>query len=263
MNQYKLIACDLDGTLLLNGAQSLSPKTLGLIERLLDRGYLFIAASGRQYTNLRRLFAPLQDRIGYLCENGCLGYYQGERLFKEHLDYDLGQTLIKAIMDTKDAEVLLTGERVSYLQPKTESYFLHMRDVVKNDVIRVVDILNTPEDYMKISLYQEGGLKDIESWQRRFGHVSTVVTGGHAWLDMMPLHVNKATGLSKILSHLNIDKKEVIAIGDNDNDLEMLQLAGYPVAMNLGKPGVKAAARLIIKNCEPFFEDLLNGVELV
>ena len=55
----RLIASDLDGTLLQNGAQVLSPEIFKLIPALKKKGIHFIAASGRQYANLRRLFAPL------------------------------------------------------------------------------------------------------------------------------------------------------------------------------------------------------------
>ena len=57
MNEIKLIACDLDGTLLLHGAQACTRKALELIGELCDRGIYFVPASGRQYPNLRRLFA--------------------------------------------------------------------------------------------------------------------------------------------------------------------------------------------------------------
>ena len=62
-----------------------------------------------------------------------------------------------------------------------------------------------------------------------------MVTGGNEWLDMMPLNVNKGSALLKILDHLGIGQEECMAIGDNDNDLEMLKLAGYPVAVKSGK----------------------------
>ena len=57
MSGIRLIACDLDGTLLLNGAQRLEPKIFTLIRELTRKGIYFAAASGRQYTNLRRRFA--------------------------------------------------------------------------------------------------------------------------------------------------------------------------------------------------------------
>ena len=64
----KLIASDLDGTLLQNGAQRLNPEVFDMIRTLKSHGILFTAASGRQYTNLRRLFAPVKDDIAYVAE---------------------------------------------------------------------------------------------------------------------------------------------------------------------------------------------------
>ncbi len=52
----KLIASDLDGTLLHNGAQKLTPRAIELIHELTQKGIHFVAASGRQYDNERRLF---------------------------------------------------------------------------------------------------------------------------------------------------------------------------------------------------------------
>ena len=77
----KLIASDLDGTLLLHGAQMLRTETCGLIHRLYkEKGIYFVSASGRQYDNQQRLFAPVADEIAYICENGCLSFFEGDML---------------------------------------------------------------------------------------------------------------------------------------------------------------------------------------
>ena len=66
----KMICSDLDGTLLQYGKKTLEPLIFAQIEALADRGILFCPASGRQYTSLRALFAPVADRCAFLCENG-------------------------------------------------------------------------------------------------------------------------------------------------------------------------------------------------
>ena len=76
----KLIASDLDGTLLLNGAESLRPETSGLIQELTRQGRIFAAASCRQYANMCRLFKGVEEEIAYICENGSLVIYQGKIL---------------------------------------------------------------------------------------------------------------------------------------------------------------------------------------
>ncbi|MGN0268732.1 MAG: HAD family hydrolase [Lachnospiraceae bacterium] len=259
MARIKLIACDLDGTLLLNGAQSLRPDTCGLIQSLLDGGIMFFAASGRQYTNLQRLFYPVREKIGYLCENGCVSFYQNRQLHKEQMDRSLGRELIHAIQQKDGAEVLVSGVMESYVQPKDMGFYYHMRDVVKNDVTLVPDILCTDEDYMKISVYESGGVKDESYWKNRFGNRCTVVTGGNEWLDMMPLHVNKATALTYILTHLGISPDDCMAIGDNDNDREMLQLVGHPVAMKSAKPEIRALARYETDTVEHLLWNIICG----
>lgn len=258
IENIKLIACDLDGTLLLNGAQSLRPDTCGLIEGLLDRGILFFAASGRQYTNLRRLFWPVRDRIGYLCENGCVSFYQNRQLRKERMERSLGQEIIRAIQQKEGVEVLVSGVMESYVQPKDMGFYYFLRDIVRNDVALVPDILRTDEEYMKISVYEPGGIRDAECWKEQFASRCTVVTGGNDWLDMMPLHVNKASALLNILARMGIPPRDCMAIGDNDNDREMLKLAGYPVAVRSAKPEIRALATYEIDTVEGLFQEILS-----
>ena len=64
----KLIASDLDGTLLQNGAQSLPAEVIPFIEKLaIEHGILFVAASGRQYPNLVRLFGSASKHMAFIC----------------------------------------------------------------------------------------------------------------------------------------------------------------------------------------------------
>ena len=64
----KLIACDLDGTLLHPGEREPRPEAFELIDELHRRGIVFMPASGRQYASLRYLFAPVADELAYVCE---------------------------------------------------------------------------------------------------------------------------------------------------------------------------------------------------
>jgi Cof subfamily protein (haloacid dehalogenase superfamily) len=236
----KLIASDLDGTLLLNGAQTLPDGVCELIRRLKRQGILFVAASGRQYANLRRLFAPVADDIAYICENGCLVFYKGKMLHKEHMDWETGQEIIGAIRDKDTAEVLLSGENTSYIQPKLDSYRYRLETVVKNNVTVVEDILKTDEPYFKISVYEKDGLDNTsEYWKNRFGDRVTVVTSGNEWLDMMPFGVNKASAMKVLMHHFKIRPEECMAFGDNYNDVEMLRLVGESYAMETGQEYVK------------------------
>ena len=62
----KLVASDLDGTLLFKGAQSLPEEIFPLIRQLKKMGILFVAASGRQYANMKKMFRPVVDDMAYI-----------------------------------------------------------------------------------------------------------------------------------------------------------------------------------------------------
>ena len=88
----KLVASDLDGTLLLNGAQSVEDSMFETIGKLLDRGILFAPASGRQMTSLKRLFAPVADCCIFLCENGGVIYKDEQCIAKNPMPRALAGT---------------------------------------------------------------------------------------------------------------------------------------------------------------------------
>ena len=76
----KLVASDLDGTLLHNYQQTVPKEIYDTIKALHEKGIIFTAASGRQYANIRRLFAPLGFDIPYIAENGSMCVYKEEIL---------------------------------------------------------------------------------------------------------------------------------------------------------------------------------------
>lgn len=259
----KLIASDLDGTLLKNGAQSLDPETIDLIRKLTEKGILFVAASGRQYDNLRRLFAPVCGEIAYICENGCLSFYRDQKIHKEIMERELGKELLRAIWEKDTAEILLSGERTSYLQPKKDSYLIHMRDVVKNNVTCVKDIFSVEEEYFKISVYEEEGILKSEAyWHRRFDSKVTVVTSGNEWLDFMPIGVDKGLAMRKLQRFLGIAPDECVAFGDNYNDIEMLEAVKYGYVMDTAPQDVKCRTDYQTSRVEDVLECLLETGEL-
>ena len=105
----KLIASDLDGTLLLNKAQTLPEDLFPLIRALNELGIRFVAASGRQYPNMKRLFAPVASDISFICENGALAVEKGQVLYQDRFDKELANEILTAIIEkkTQNSPVLL------------------------------------------------------------------------------------------------------------------------------------------------------------
>ena len=130
----KLIASDLDGTLLLNGNTQVSDELFRLIDAYQKQGVLFCAASGRQYNSLRGLFAPVADDILYLCENGAVVFYKGKVLGKTCIPREDALSICRSILARPHCEVLISGEQTSYLLPKQDDYVDHIRYFVGNHV---------------------------------------------------------------------------------------------------------------------------------
>jgi Cof subfamily protein (haloacid dehalogenase superfamily) len=257
----KLVASDLDGTLLLDGAQTLSPDIIPIIKELKEKGILFVAASGRQYSNLRRLFAPVADDIGYICENGAIVKYKGETLFKSAIPRDLALEVVQAIMAQDNCEGLISGEDTTYIVPKTQFYRHHICEEVKNNVSVLTDFNEIAEDMVKVSVCDFNGIEQNHAAQKlrqQYGDRLYHTVSGLAWQDFLAKGTNKGTGMKVLCESLGIAPEEVMAFGDNYNDLEMLEYVGVPVAMNNSPDALKKLATMTCDRVEDMLREYFN-----
>ena len=148
----KLIASDLDGTLLHGGEQSLSPRVLDLVHRLTERGVRFIAASGRQYDNERRLFQGIENDISYIAENGALCVHNGEVIFRSLLSEDLIRRIIAEIRKAPDFDILLSRENCSVIEGHNPAFVNHICNVMGNTTEIVDDIAKAKGPFIKIAV---------------------------------------------------------------------------------------------------------------
>ncbi len=263
MTKIRLIASDLDGTLLRNGAQRLRPDTCDLIHALQAKGILFMAASGRQYDNLERLFAPVREEIVYLCQNGASACMQDRLLFVKTMKKETADRLVDEVAGTADTELMVNDWQCCYVRDDNDAFYHIVNDVVGMRALPVPDLHAYTGQCSKISLYQEAGLHGIETWQETYGKDFTVVTGGAQWLDMMDRNVNKGTAMQEILRILNIPKEELLVLGDNLNDLEMMALAGLSATVPDGVKEVRAAADTVVNTVEDMFREILLGRDAI
>ena len=106
----KLIASDLDGTLLQDGTQELTPRAISLIHSLTQKGIYFVAASGRQYTNERIVFDKIKDEISYIGENGSICMHQGKLIFRGTIRDDLAYRIIREVKKSDHFEIIVSRE---------------------------------------------------------------------------------------------------------------------------------------------------------
>lgn len=229
----KLIASDLDGTLLLNGATKCNPELFSLIEELNKRGVYFMPASGRQYPSLQRLFTPVKDKIMYLCENGALVMHLDQVLMKRQFEDDLALRISHAVLEHPDCEVLISGERTSYIIPKDNAFATYIRDDIGNNITVIDKPERIEEPIMKVSYYTPEDKRDkaTEDFKREFKESCLIVTSGNRWVDFAPLGTSKGAALKEIGEKLGIQPEEMAAFGDNENDRTMLEFVGHPYLM--------------------------------
>lgn len=197
-----------------------------------------MAASGRQYANLRLIFEPIKDDILYICENGCLVICDGKILLEAALERDLAERLSLDILENGEGELLISTAWTQFVIPKEDRFFYHMRDTVRVQVERISDISEVKDPILKVSMFRENGLTDVTPWRERYGSLCTVQTSGSDWLDMTPKDVNKATAMDVLLNHLGVKPSECMAFGDNENDAPLLAMAGFPIAMSDATPDI-------------------------
>lgn len=254
----KLIATDLDGTLLRDGAMVPSPEALELIRQLQERGVLVAAASGRQCPNLRRLFWPVSQDMVLLGENGCLVTYRGRVLSQTAMDRGMALELIHEILGMEGCEAHISGPDASWLLPKTRLYLDKMLHLWKMNVCAV----ETPEEIcgpiLKVSICMLDGLDPQvrDRMARRWGDRCRVAVSGAEWLDFTI--ADKGVGIRAVCREFGLAKDEVAVFGDNYNDIEMLDEAGLAYAMEAAPDAVKAHSNRICRRVEDSLRELLQ-----
>lgn len=239
----RLIASDLDGTLLQNGAQSLPPEVIPFIEKLAtEHGILFVAASGRQYPNLVRLFGAASGHMAFICENGSLVFYKDKLLVSHPMEKETALAISHDILSLPGCELQISGEKTCYLIPKSESFLDRMVNHVKNDIIVIDTPESHPEPYYKISMFEASGIADGHgpALLARHRDKSQGTISGFAWLDFVAPNVNKGRALQELIDTLGIDASECAAFGDNYNDLEMLDVVKYGYIMDNATSEIKS-----------------------
>lgn len=237
----RLIASDIDGTLLQAGQRNIDPVIFQEIRRLRRAGILFCPASGRQYGSMRRLFAPIADEVHYLCENGAVVYGPGSPgpvLGKTPMDRALALELCQAILEEPDCEVLISGDNISYLCPKQQDFVDHMRYFVGNNVTIIPSPEDIQEDILKVAAYcRRGAEAERPRLAPRWENRCRVAIAGWEWLDFN--QTDKGAGLRQLCAALDIGLDQVMAFGDSGNDLAMLELAGRPYLMDNAAPELR------------------------
>ncbi|WP_099468025.1 Cof-type HAD-IIB family hydrolase [Konateibacter massiliensis] len=245
----KLIATDIDGTLVKDGSADINPEIFDVIMELKEKGAVFAAASGRQYPSIRRLFDPIHENMIFIAENGAYIKCRGVEMFKSNMDKEIVKELVIEARGFESEKLYLTVSTPEclYIETKDEEFYDVLVNGYRNNVKQVDDVLKEDLDVIKIALYKADGIRDIADnklipkWRNRL----KVVMAGAEWLDFMDSSVDKGEALSTIQKALSISREETMAFGDNINDIGMLSNAGESYAVATAREELKAIAKHI------------------
>ncbi len=258
----KLIASDLDGTLLQNGAQKLTDRAVRLIHELTQKGVYFVASSGRQFDNERRMFDAIKDEISYIAENGALCVHNGQVISRGTLDMDLAFRIIHEVKKEHHFEIAVSREDACIIENNDPEFVNHILNVMRNTTKIVDDITKIEGPILKVAICNmTDGPHIIDKYLKYlkdlFQSEVSVVTSGNIWIDFISPDINKGTALQKLIQMLGISPEECVAFGDQYNDVEMLQLAGTSYAMSNAAPGISYYADYVTDSVEDVLEDIL------
>ena len=261
----KLIASDLDGTLLHNGAQKLTPRAIELIHELTQKGVHFVAASGRQYDNERRLFSEIKDEISYIGENGSICIHQGTVISRGIIADDLAYRIIDEVKKSPNFDILISREDACLIEDNHEAFVNHIVNVMQNTTKIVDDLSKIEGPFLKIAICNmiddtKVIMQYLEHLQEMFGAEIKVVTSGNLCVDFICQDANKGSALQDLASHLHIDPEDCVVFGDQYNDVEMLQTAGTSYAMKNGAPGIEKYATHVTDSVETVLAEIINGL---
>lgn len=261
----KLIASDLDGTLVSGNMADLPDGFPEVVRELKKRGIVFAAASGRQYHNLRCLFSEVKDDIAYICENGALTIYQDKILHKVEIPVEMAAPIIRRLEEEPGTEVLVSGAFTSYIRPKESSFEEYIKGM-KNLYKIVPDLTDIGEPIIKLALFEKEGTESRDRqtyWQSQFTRSASfpfdvkVVTSGSLWLDFLFPDAHKGVGIKALSDHLGIRREEILSFGDNYNDIEMFKASGTSVAVENARPGIARLCNCTTPSVMEFIEKML------
>lgn len=246
----KLIATDIDGTLVKDGSPKLDPAYFEIIRKLTDRGIKFCACSGRQFSSIYRMFEPVADRIYFICENGTVLRTKDRILKQWEIEENMVDDLVRDLRQVPGSSLVCCKPEMAYTECGEENDpYKFMKYSYHYDVTDVPDILKLPhKDILKITMYHPTNAEEAAAdfMKSHWKDDLQVASSGVMWIDCNSKDAGKGEAFALLQEYLGIPKEDTLYFGDNMNDLTAFKEAG--VAGTVGN------ARQEVKNQADFIE---------
>ena len=271
---YKLIAIDLDGTLL-NSNGIISNETKQVLSQIIDKNIKIVLASGRMIDSIRTIAEEIGGQKYLIAGNGSIVYdiKNNQILYKNFLSKEKVLDVIKICEENSiyyniytENELLAPALKYNVLYYHKENANREEKDRTKINIIdNMYEYIQNVEreDFLKITICDEDRMifnsiirmikqiKDIDVLDVEHMSRKNITQGtetielNYSYTEVSAKNVDKWEAIKYILGKENIDEKEVIAIGDNINDKKMIENAGLGIAMKDSSPVITETADIL------------------
>ena len=250
--EIKVIATDMDGTLLDPRGQLDLPRLEKILDQLDQRGIRFVIATGNEIHRMRQLLGHLAERVVLVVANGARIFEHNELLQAQTWDDDI---VDKALAHFKGRECqdqfVVTAMNGGFVKEGT--VFTELDKFMTPEMIKkLYQRMNFVDEFdssllggvLKMSMVvgeerSESVLQEINDLFD--GHVRAV-SSGYGCIDILQDGIHKAWGLEELLKRWDLKSEQIMAFGDSENDIEMLEMAGISYAMENAEERVKEIA---------------------
>jgi len=246
LKNYRLIAIDMDGTLLNNDLE-ISPRVINAIQEVRRRGTQVTICTGRMFASAK----PYADQMGLnvplITYNGALvkNSQTEEILYERSVPLDEARKVInKCRKYGFTLNVYINDELfVDRITPEAERYAERV-GVTLNKVDDLEELLNQGTQGLNkmLAIGDEEKLNKMRREMVEEGSKLYITRSLHYFLEFLNQEATKGLGLKAVAETLGIKREETMAIGDNENDLEMFKYAGAAVVMGNARDEVKSYA---------------------
>ena len=250
--EIKIVATDMDGTLLDPRGQLDLPRLEKILDKLDHRGVRFVIATGNEVHRMRQLLGHLAERVVLVVANGARIFENNELLQAQTWDDAM---VDRALAHFKGRECqdqfVVTAMNGGFVKKGT--VFTELDKFMTPEMIeKLYQRMNFVDEFdpnlfggvLKMSMVvgkerSESVLQEINDLFD--GHVRAV-SSGYGCIDILQDGIHKAWGLVELLRRWNLKPEQIMAFGDSENDIEMLELAGISYAMENAEEAVKRVA---------------------
>lgn len=252
--KYKLLAVDMDGTVL-NSQKKISPRTKSALDELMRRGVYVVVSTGRnlaELTDYRDDFKAMN--YGIVISGGMIYDFFNDKPVKVHaVDEPMILKLIDFGLETQAMIHLHTVHKSIAREADIQNMAAFGMGIYQGMFDRICErcddckefVRAHPGEVIKVNIYH----RDKKSRDKNFERIKPLnlsISYAEAFnLEMSPANITKSSGLVELCDFLNIDVTETVAMGDADNDKEILQTAGLSVAMGNAADEIKNLADFV------------------